>query len=281
MRIIQPSIKQNLKWNKNEVQNNILKHISLSKSKGFDKITHIVWSESAIPYIVKSEGLFLKELDSLLPNKILITGGIRAESNGNKIEKLYNSIFLIKDSKVLNYYDKVHLVPFGEYIPFRKFIPFVSKITHGSMDFSSGLKAKTIKLNDETLFSPLICYEVIFSEKVVDYNNMPDIIVNLTNDGWFGKSTGPRQHFDNAKLRAVENGISVVRVANNGISAIIDGYGRVQNKLKTNEIGFLDVSVSKKINIFLYKKNKIILGILSLYIVAIFLSKSDFIKNYF
>jgi apolipoprotein N-acyltransferase len=273
IRIAQPSIKQDLKWDKAKLQENIWEQILLSTSEGFDKIDYIIWSESAIPKVIMNKNPFLQELNDALKNKPLITGGLRAEFNKyGKIHKIYNTIFILKNGQVLDFYDKTHLVPFGEYIPFRRLFPFVSKITEGDLDFSEGIGIRTLKLNKFISFSPLICYEIIFSEKSIDYKYKPDFILNLTNDAWFGNSVGPYQHFDNARLRAVETGISVVRVANNGISGVIDGYGRVYKKLELNEKNFLDSLIPEKINIILNKKNKIILYILLLYVVVFYIT---------
>jgi len=129
-------------------------------------------------------------------------------------------------------------VPFGEYVPLREFLP-VNKLTSGRHDFSPGSGIKTLELNGLPPVSILICYEVIFSSRVVA-NNRPSWLLNITNDGWFGISSGPYQHFAAARLRSVEEGLPMVRVANTGISGVIDGYGRIIHMLGLGKNGIID-----------------------------------------
>lgn len=238
-RLVQPNIKQSAKWDINEAENNLNKHLELSSQNGIDKIDIIVWTESSMPFLLTKDSSMHEDFD-ILKDKIIITGAIRAELNDNKIDKIWNSIFIIKNKKVIDYYDKTVLVPFGEYIPFSKYIPFVKKITNGAMDFSRGEKNKTIEINGLKI-SPIICYEVIFPNKIIDKNNKPDLIINLTNDGWFGTSSGPYQHLVAAKFRAIENKIPIIRVSNSGISAYIDEYGRIKTKMNLHQVGILDI----------------------------------------
>ena len=174
-----------------------------------------------------------------LKDKILITGAIRGEVKNNTLDKMFNSIFIIQNGKILNYYDKSILVPFGEFIPFSKYLPFVKKITQGSMEFSKGSGNQTINI-DGLKVSPIICYEVIFPNNIIDKNNRPDIIVNLTNDGWFGNSSGPYQHLIATKFRAIENQLPIVRVSNSGITAYINEYGVITKKISLSKTGILD-----------------------------------------
>ncbi|MDD2839641.1 MAG: apolipoprotein N-acyltransferase, partial [Rickettsiales bacterium] len=167
-------------------------------------------------------------------------GAVRGEIENDKISKVWNSIFIFKNNEIIDYYDKTVLVPFGEYIPFSKYIPFISKITNGGIDFSKGEANKTITINGIKI-SPIICYEIIFPNKVIDKNERPDVIINLTNDGWFGTSSGPYQHLIAAKFRAIENKIPIIRVSNSGISAYIDEYGRIVKRTKLNEVATIDL----------------------------------------
>ena len=234
IKLIQANIKQNLKWDKNEVKNNLQKHINMSNSENAEII---IWSESSIPYIINKDSYI-----DFLTDKILITGAIRAEIKDEKINKLWNSIFVFNNGKVSDYYDKQILVPFGEYIPFSKYLPFIKKITNGAMDFSSGNSNKNIIINN-IKFNPIICYEIVFPNYVKNKNKDADIILNLTNDGWFGISSGPYQHFVATQFRAVENKTPVIRVSNSGITAYIDEYGRVVKKLDLDTEGEIELKI--------------------------------------
>ena len=241
IRLVQPSIPQNLKWDTNLSKKNFDELISLSKSEDIKNIDYFVWAESSIPYIINMKNIDNNEIfnyinDNLLHNeKRLISGFIRV--NG---DKYYNSFGVIEGNQLLNYYDKYFLVPFGEYVPLKKYIPFVKKITEGAVDFSKGRKQDTIFDGKLPLFSPNICYESIFKDSI---NIQAKLIVSITNDSWFGNTSGPYQHFSNLKLRAVENGIPAVRVGNSGISAVIDGFGRVHKKIKLNKKAILDIKI--------------------------------------
>lgn len=238
-RLVQANIKQTLKWDKNELENNINKHLELTNKEGLDNIDIIIWSESSIPFLLTENSILPEEFDSL-KNKTLISGAVRGELENNKIKKVWNTIFTFKNNKIADYYDKTVLVPFGEYIPFSKYLPFISKITNGGIDFSKGQTNKTIKINNIKI-SPIVCYEVIFPNKIIDKKNRPDVIINLTNDAWFGTSSGPYQHLVAAKFRAIENKIPIIRVANSGITAYIDEYGRIKQKIGLNKTGTIDI----------------------------------------
>ncbi len=259
-RLVQPAIKQNEKWDQEYRYNSFMENIKLSHQAGFNKVNYVVWSESAVPYVINSinsNGL-LAEISSVAPqNGYVITGALRAEfGKEGVLTKAWNTIFAIDSkSKVTAYYDKNHLVPFGEYVPFAQYVPFISKITDGSVGFSRGQGLKTIKLDNKTpSFSPLICYEAIFPNQVIDKSNSPNFLLNLTNDAWFGNSSGPYQHLDMVRMRAIEYGLPVIRVANSGISALIDPMGRVISSVPLNEKGFIDVKLMMNLPETFYSK---------------------------
>lgn len=238
-RLVQANIKQSAKWDILEAQNNIQKHLDLTLQNSLENIDFIIWSESSIPFLITND-IELPE-NFKLKDKILISGGVRGKIENDKLKQVWNSIFIFQNNKILDYYDKTILVPFGEYIPFKKFLPFIEKITHGTIDFSKGKQNKTIEI-DGLKISPIVCYEVIFPNRVIDKNNKPDIIINLTNDGWFGTSSGPYQHLVATKFRAIENNLPIIRVSNSGITAYIDNYGRIIKKIKLHKVDFLDTT---------------------------------------
>jgi apolipoprotein N-acyltransferase len=254
IRIVQANIKQDSKWDQPLIIQNLKKHISLSNSKQPENIAAIIWSETSIPYILNHNDNLISYLKSSIldNNQILITGALRAnfdKNDSSKITKIWNSVYAIDNSGISGYYDKNHLVPFGEYIPFSDFIPFITKITNGGIDFSSGDKNKIIK-TPYFSFTPLICYEVSFSDSLLSIAKDPNLnlIINLTNDAWFGNSSGPYQHFDMAKMRAIEYGTPLVRAANTGISVAFDALGRVIAKIDLNQEGVVDIDIPKKLD---------------------------------
>jgi apolipoprotein N-acyltransferase len=176
---------------------------------------------------------------------VLITGAIRAPETaaGARVTRAYNSIYVIDhDGSILGIYDKVHLVPFGEYLPFQNLLERLGlmQLTKVQGGFIPGDRRRAINLPRAPRFLPLICYEIIFPGEAVPRGERPGWLVNLTNDGWFGISTGPYQHFQQARVRAIEEGLPLVRAANTGISAVIDPFGRIVKSLPLGVEGVLD-----------------------------------------
>ncbi|MFC1659261.1 apolipoprotein N-acyltransferase [Pseudomonadota bacterium] len=259
-RIIQPNIPQSEKWNPNTQILSLRKQLEMA-SYNSKNLNYVILPEAAIPYILNKNVRLLNFIkDSFPDNIILITGGLRAEykENSNEINKLWNSVFIIRNGKIVNYYDKIHLVPFGEYIPFRYlFGSFIKKITYGGMDFSRGKDKKIISLNNNLNVRFLVCYEVIFPNEILDHkNNTLNLIINLTNDAWFGTTSGPYQHLISAKYRAVEYGVPIIRAANTGISAYINPYGKIIDKIGLNVENYLDIKISENLNRTVYSKYK-------------------------
>lgn len=247
VRLVQPSIPQTEKWNEEGFWHNLMLHINLSENS--QPIDLVIWSEAAlvVPYdipVVKSELLGL--LNSV--DATLITGGISDNKKRGEDFELYTAMYALeKNGNKLFEYHKSHLVPFGEYMPFKKILPF-KKLTHGFVDYTEG-NGGLVYLDKYNLkIKPLICYESIFPDFVRTNNETADVIINVTNDAWYGKSSGPYQHFHISRSRTVENGLPMVRVANNGISAIIDPLGRIIKKLDLNETNYIDGLIPKKLD---------------------------------
>ena len=255
LRLVQPNIEQSLKWQPNLRQGHLDTLIRLSRSAGFEKVTHVLWPETAIPYLLSNspDDAQLRSLVAAAApeNGLLLSGAPRrGPSQSGSTERLvgnglltWNSLHALDASGAVRaVYDKFHLVPFGEYVPLRWLLSF-SKLTAGRGDFSSGPGVTTLSLPGLPPVSPLICYEIIFPGEVVDADNRPGWMLNVTNDAWFGDSSGPRQHFAAARMRAVEEGIPVIRVANTGISGVIDGYGRVLGRIELGTEAVLDIAL--------------------------------------
>ena len=237
IRIVQPNIAQTLKWDPAEAENSFSKLIRLSRENNQD-ITHVIWPESAVPFIVnRANDERPRMMQAVRQGGTLILGGLRADEQ----KKTYaNSLFVLDDfANIQAFYDKSHLVPFGEYVPLRNIIPF-DKIVPLPFDFAEGEDNQTLYVQKTPPFSPLICYEVIFSGRVARKDKRPDWLVNVTNDGWYGISAGPHQHLGMAKMRAVEEGLPIARSANTGISAVFDGYGRIVGQTQLGTEAVLD-----------------------------------------
>ncbi len=273
VRIVQPSIKQTAKWDPIDFWRNLDKHIILSNQdiQSGKNPDIIIWSEAALTAPYWHPQINRKLQEAFKDKKqILIFGGISDNQNTEKFE-LYSSFVAINsDGKNLFEYHKSHLVPFGEYIPFGKYLP-MQKITHGLVDYTPG-KRRIISLDEYNLkIHPMICYESIFANEIRISNKQADLIINITNDAWYGKSSGPYQHFEITKMRAIENGLPLIRSANNGISGIMDSYGRSLQTLKLNKIGVIDTLVPKKspyCTIF-SKKGNLMLVILIVFVLII------------
>jgi len=241
LRLVQPNIEQTLKWQPEMRLAHLRRHLALTASEGLETITHVIWSETAAPSFLDQDPVLLQRIAEAVPAQgLLLTGSARGTDPDHLPFRLWNSLLAINaEGAILASYDKAHLVPFGEYVPLRGLLP-LAKLTAGSTDFSAGPGPVSLTLPGLPPFGPLICYEIIFPGEVVDPKNRPNWLLNVTNDGWFGLSAGPYQHFAAARLRAIEQGLPVVRAANSGISAVIDPFGRVVKGLGLGESGVVD-----------------------------------------
>jgi apolipoprotein N-acyltransferase len=230
-------------------------------------ITHIVWPEAAMPFLPLEHPEALTAIGGLLnSDRQLIAGGLRLDGalrpDGTPLprqeQKGFNSLMVFKaGGKLAALYDKIHLVPFGEYLPFEPVLSALglTRLAHGHGAFATGKEPRPLlSVAGLPPVGGLICYEVLFPGAVVQGQERPGVLINLTNDGWFGNSTGPQQHFHQTRIRAVEEGVPVVRVANNGVSGVIDSYGRVLQKLELNARGTIDSALPAAIVITPYAR---------------------------
>ncbi len=265
LRLVQPDLPQEERLNKKKHEEIIERLIALSaapmaasmaedepedKDKADEKKlpTHIIWPESALPFLISSVPQVLSRIETMLqPGQVLIAGLSRAEDAGAgaKAKNIFNSLYVFgDDGKVLDRYDKVHLVPFGEYMPFEKFFESRGIRPLSTLhDFSAGRERQLIKPPGAPPFAPLICYEIIFPGQIIEGGDRPGWLVNLSDDSWFGRSLGPYQHLHQARVRAVEEGLPVVRVTTTGISAVIDPYGRIQARLPLGARSVIDTTL--------------------------------------
>jgi len=242
LRLVQPSIPQTTKWEPGATEANFRRLLSLSAAAAPRPITAVIWPEAAIPFLLDRDAAHRREIAAIAPKRgYVITGALRANPPPDPIAQIWNSIEVLNtENYVVAYYDKTHLVPFGEYIPMRHILPF-KKITVGSIDFTRGMGPHTIALPGLPPFAALVCYEAIFPGATVDQAERPAWMLNVTNDAWYGRSSGPYQHLASARTRSVEEGLPMIRVANNGISAVIDAAGRVRTRIDLDTIGYADV----------------------------------------
>jgi apolipoprotein N-acyltransferase len=267
LRIMQPNLQQDARFNYAAKAEVMRKYLTLSdrasgpQSTGVRDASILIWPESAFPFFLTREADAMAQIDDLLPKgTILITGSVRAPDlpPGTRITRAYNSIYAIDhDGSVLSIYDKLHLVPFGEFLPFQDWMERLGfvQLTKVQGGFIPGTGRRAMEIPNAPRALPLICYEAIFPDEVAARGDRPGWIINLTNDGWFGISTGPYQHLQQARLRAIEQGLPVVRAANTGISAVIDPMGRIVARLGLGVEGVLDSSLPAAIAPTVYARS--------------------------
>ncbi len=273
-RVVQPNINQKDKLNYSKIEENYKKIIDLSfhnkmGSLNISENLFILWPETAVLNVdhIKSYFIFNKIKKNLKKDELILTGIFKNE----KKNSFFNSVIAINNNLEANFiYDKVHLVPFGEYIPFSNYFKRFG-FNFNNLEKGSNLQ-NVVKYKNLPNIKTLICYEIIFPGKFIK-NKDEILILNFTNDAWFGKTIGPHQHFVNSIFRSVEEGKQLIRVANTGISGSVDPYGRILNKLQLNHEGYFDtkIFIAKKENINLetvyskYKNNLIIFLLIILF----------------
>ncbi len=252
--------------------------ISLSSPVSNEKVFYL-WPEGIIPNVYQNEIHLYKEIFTQNFDKNHFIGfGITNKKLFSKEYQFYNS-FSIFDYKLnlVENYNKNNLVPFGEFLPLENFLKLIGLkvITNNFGSFTKGKERNIVKIKKNTLeefkFLPLICYEIIYSGNLTKNYDF-DFIVNISEDGWFGASVGPHQHFAHSIFRAIENGKYILRSSNNGISAIINPLGEVEKKIDFGESGFIDFKMKRDFDKTIYSKygNKIFLILILLYIFLTF-----------
>jgi apolipoprotein N-acyltransferase len=258
LRIVQPNLTQDERFNYGAKQTVMKRYLALSDratgpgTSGVKDVTHLIWPESAFPFYLAREADALAQIASLLAgHTVLITGAVRAAAMApSGAVRAYNSVYVFdRDGSIAGIYDKVHLVPFGEYLPFEDFLESLGLISLTKMPggFLAGDRRRLMTVPGAPSMLPLLCYEVIFPGQAVPRGERPGWLLNLTNDGWFGISTGPHQHFQQARVLAIAEGLPLVRAANTGISAVVDPLGRIIKELPLGTEGVLDSGLPQPI----------------------------------
>ena len=279
LRIVQPNLSEDDQWrhdNARQIFKDLLSRSAAASTNGQD-ITHIIWPESVIPFLLDESPEGLAAIGNMLgADKILLTGAVRRAAPSNDADYFTSVLVIDGGAKVLGHYDKSHLVPGGEFLPwawlleplgFRRLVDFPE-------GFRAGVGAESLRIPGAGLVGAQICYEAIFPAEAVAPGHRPDWLVNVTNDGWFGNSTGPYQHLAQFRLRAIEQGLAAARSANTGISAVFDPFGRAIIQSEMDIGGAYDSRLPKSVGKGLYATIGdyallamiLALGILGLYI---------------
>lgn len=243
VRLIQPNADQSLKWDADWVAKFYQRQLDYSVAKTETPPDVVIWPETSVPFILSTSQGALAEIASYAkPARVIM--GIRELQGEPGQERLFNSLVLLDQTgAVTARYDKYHLVPFGEYIPFARWLsgfdigPLTAENLFG---FSAGNGPVLVQAVGVPAFLPLICYEAIFPAGMQAPEGRAEWLVQVTNDAWFGKLTGPYQHLAQARMRAIEQGLPLARSANTGISAMIDPYGRLTHSIDLGIEGFVD-----------------------------------------
>ncbi len=244
--VIQGNIKQDMKWNSSRVSEIVNVYDKLTRQAAVDKPDVIIWPETAIPFFYQNSPKaqkWLKDLSEDVKAEI-ITGAMTFNRKSKSNIQYKNSAILVKHDKIEPIYDKIHLVPFGEYVPLKKVLFFVEKLVAVVGELSPGTKASIQSLNSVS-FGTVICFEIVFPDLVRRFaDNGARFILNLTNDAWYGDTDAPFQHWAMVVFRCVENRVWVARAANTGISGFINPLGEVieetkifSRQIKTMEMG--------------------------------------------
>ena len=265
LRIVQPDIAQDEKWREDNARSIFDRLIALSvapspaRPDGIAGVTHVIWPESAVPFLIDESVVAKQELSRILGGRTaLITGAVRrdvAVTDADGEPAVYNSVITFDGrAEVVSRYDKWRLVPGGEFLPFEWLLRPLGfrKVVTVPGSFHAGRGPVIQNVPGAPPAGMLVCYEAIFPNGLVAPDSRPAWLVNVTNDGWFGRSTGPYQHLAQARLRAIEQGLPLARAANTGISAVIDPYGRFSATLALGTSGVIDAQLPQAIPLTVY-----------------------------
>jgi apolipoprotein N-acyltransferase len=265
LRIVQPNLSQDDKWRSDNARGIFDRYVSQSlaasprRPGGITEVTHLIWPESAVRFLIDESDVAKAELERLLAGRtVLITGALRrdlARLDEDGEPAVHNSIITFDgQARVVARYDKWRLVPGGEFLPFEWLLKPLGfrKVVTVPGSFRAGPGPITQMVPGAPPAGLLVCYETIFPHGLVDLRQRPSWLINVTNDGWFGRSTGPYQHLAQARLRAIEQGLAVVRAANTGISAVVDPVGRIVEQLPLEAAGVIDSGLPRALPQTLY-----------------------------
>jgi apolipoprotein N-acyltransferase len=281
LRIVQPNIGQEIKWNPDfEVEN--FRRLRRMARGGSGEPRLVLWPEAAVidplqdgrrDPLARASAARVGQIvgASIQPNDLLLTGGVSFRSaDGELVTSATNSVFVMNASgRILARYDKSHLVPYGEYLPMRPILSALglSRLAPGDIDFDSGPGPQSFLLPGVGQIGFQLCYEIIFSGEVVQRGNRPEFLFNPSNDAWFG-AWGPPQHLAQARLRAVEEGLPILRSTPTGISAVIDAEGRLLHSIPWRTSGVINARLPRPAPETLFSKLGNLLPILFALLLA-------------
>ncbi len=252
VRLAQPNAPQELKWDPDH--NRMFFERLLKQTQAEPKPDLVIWPETALPLPFEFAEDLLAQLLDIAQGTPVLFGALRIEEG-----RYFNSIiYLNSEGEAAPVYDKHHLVPFGEYLPFEKFfgqMGLSALVEAAGTGFATGEGPLVFEIAKLGRVLPLICYEAVFPQDISSAGPRADVMVQLTNDAWFGNFFGPQQHLVKAQMRSIEQGVSLLRVANTGITGMIDPLGRLNQFLPLNETGYIDVSVAKPLPPTPYSQN--------------------------
>jgi apolipoprotein N-acyltransferase len=248
LRLVQPNISQTVKMSLSDRLFSFERLLDLSARPAAQPPTALIWPETATPFLLEREPNARAAIVELLaPGASALIGTPRAVIGPDGAPLYYNGLVALdSDDLIRGVYDKFHLVPFGEYVPLRGVLP-IQTVANRNTDYAFGVGPRSLRVPGVPAVGPLICYEAIFPGAALDPYDRPNWLLNITNDAWYGESSGPYQHFVIVAARAIEEGLPMVRVANSGISGVIDPYGRVSARLGLNQTGVLDADLPEKL----------------------------------
>ncbi len=276
VRLVQPSIPQDRKWDPAWRQHIIDTYISMSARPWPDAAASgaplLVWPESALPVLLAEEDDLRRRIAALMPTgSLLFTGGLHRVMQTDGMATIYNSLLAIDQTgHILGRHDKVRLVPFGEFLPFAFILePLgIRQLANLPGGFSEGVHDRVVQVPGAPAFAGFICYEAVFPRSI-PWETRPELLLNVTNDAWFGTSGGPHQHLAQSRFRAIEQGVPMVRAANTGISALIDSFGRIRSRIDLGVVDSLDIRLPPTTIATLYSRlGDLVFGLLLLGVIA-------------
>ena len=266
LRIVQPNISQDDQWRNTHAREIFDKLLSQSAepSKNGKLITHIIWPESIVPFLIDESPEGLAEVAKMLgPHRILLTGAVRRSAPSLTADYFTSVLVIDGNAKVIGHYDKSHLVPGGEFLPLAWLLEPLGfrQVISMPEGFRAGSGPESLAVPGAGLVGAQVCYEAIFPAETVDSQHRPNWLVNVTNDGWFGNSSEPWQHLAQLRLRAIEQGLAIARSTNSGISTVFDPFGRSLFQSEKDVTGVFDVNLPRSIepNVYTHYGDKVLL----------------------